>query len=100
MERIRLSQLSAGSIFKIGFFCLLGILLPLCLIFGLLALGGSNTVSVNGRFVHGPAGLVAAIVMGFLFPAVLAGLMTLGGLIARLFGGLLPSLRLRGVSHD
>jgi hypothetical protein len=34
--------------------------------------------------------------MGFIFPALLAGAMTLGGLIARLFGGLLPSLRLRG----
>jgi hypothetical protein len=100
MERIELSQLSAGSIFKIGFFCLLGILLPLCVLFGLLALGGANTVSVNGRFVHGAGGLFAAIVMGFLFPAVLAGLMTLGGLVARLFGRMLPGLRLRGISRD
>jgi hypothetical protein len=57
-------------------------------------------VSVNGRFVHGTSGLFAAIVMGVLFPAVLAGLMTLGGLVARLFGGLLPNLRLRAVARD
>ena len=96
MDKIQLSELSAGSIFKIGFFCLLGILLPFFVLCGLLALSGSNTVTVNGRYVHGVGGLVAAIAMGFLFPAFLAGLMTLGGLVARLFGGRLPDLTLRG----
>ena len=100
MERIRLGQLSAGSIFKIGFFCLLGILLPLFVVAGLLALGGSDTVSVNGRYVHGASGLFAAIAMGFLFPAFLACLMTIGGLVARLFGNRLPGLTLRGGARD
>jgi len=100
VERIQLSQLSAGSIFKIGFFCLLGILLPLFILAGLLALGGSDTVTVNGRYVHGPGGLLAAIVMGVLFPTLLAGLMTLGGLVARLFGSKLPGLTLRGGARD
>ena len=100
MDRIRLNQLSAGAIFKIGFFCLFAILMPIFILCGVLAMGGSDTVSVNGRYVHGIGALIAAIVMGFVFPAVLAGLMTLGGLLARLFGGMLPSLRLRGGARD
>ena len=100
MDRIRLDQLSASAIFKIGFFCLLGILLPFFILCGVLAMGGSNTVMVNGRYVHGVGGLVASIVLGFLIPAVLAGLMTLGGLVARLFGRMLPGVRLRGGARD
>lgn len=100
MERIQLNQLSAGAIFKIGYFCLLGVLLPFFILCGLLALAGSDTVSVNGRYLHGVGGLVAAIVMGFVFPAVAAGLMTLGGLVARLFGRALPGLRLRPAARN
>jgi hypothetical protein len=100
MDRIGLGQLSASAIFKIGFVCLFAILMPFFILCGLLAMGGSDTVSVNGRNVHGVAGLGAAIAMGFIFPALLAGAMTLGGLIARLFGRLLPSLRLRGAARD
>lgn len=100
MDRIRLNQLSAAAIFKIGFFCLLAVLLPFMILCGLLAMGGSNTVMVNGRYVHGVGGLIASLVLGVVMPAVLAGLMTLGGLIARLFGGMLPGLRLRGGARD
>ena len=100
MDRIGLAQLSAGSVFKIGYVCLLAIVLPFATLCGVLAIGGADTISVNGRYVHGPGALVAAIVIAFIFPALTAGLMALGSLIARLFGGMLPSLRLRGGARD
>jgi len=96
MESFRFDRLTAGTIFKIGFFALLGFFLPLFALAGVFAMLGSDVVQVNGRYVHGVSGLVAAIVMAFLFPVILAGAMTLGGLLARLFSGMLPALTLRG----
>ena len=98
MDRIAITQLTAGSVFKVGYFCLLGILLPFFILCGLLAMGGSDVVQVNGRYVHGIEGLIAAIVMAFIFPAIIAGFMTLGALVMRLFARLLPGLSLRGGS--
>ena len=96
MDRIAISQLTAGSVFKVGYFCLLGIFLPFFILCGLLAMAGSDVVSVNGRYVHGVEGLVAAVVMAFIFPAIFAGFMVLGALVMRLFARLLPGLSLRG----
>ena len=95
MERIAFSRLTAGSLFKIGYLALFGFMLPLFLLFGILALMGMDTVTVNGRYVHGVGGLVAAVVMAFLFPAFLAAFMALGGMLVRMLWGPGPSLELR-----
>lgn len=96
MDEVRLNRLTMGSVFKIGYFGSIGLILPLCLIFGLLALGGADTVTVNERYVHGIGGLVAAIVMGLLFPLFFAVLLALGSLPLRLMRDWVPKLKLRG----
>jgi hypothetical protein len=96
MERIALSQLTAGSLFKIGYFSLLAVTLPLFTLFGIAAMTGANTVQLNGVYQHGVGGLVAALVMALIFPAIPAVAMMLGGWILGRFGGRWPSLELRG----
>lgn len=95
MDRIEFGQLTAGSLFKIGYFSLLGFVLPFAVVCGLLAMGGADTVQFNGRYIHGTGALPAAIGLGIVLPAIFAGLLTLGGLIMRIFKRLLPGLALR-----
>ena len=96
MDRLRIGQLTAGSLFKIGYFCLLGICLPFGILTGLMAMGGTDAVQINGRYVHGVEGLIAGIAIGVIFPAIAAGFMVLGGLVMRMFSKILPGLTLRG----
>lgn len=96
MERIELNRLTAGSVFKVGYFSVLGFALPLAVLAGLLAMGGADTVSFNGRYVHGVGGLVAGIALGLILPAILAAFMVLGSLVVRLLRSRGPRLDLRG----
>ncbi|HYE28054.1 MAG TPA: hypothetical protein VEA61_07455 [Allosphingosinicella sp.] len=90
MERIEFRRLKSGSIFRIGYLALLGFVMPLCLLFGLLALAGADTVTLNGRYVHGFGGLAAALALGLGLPAILAGFMVVGSLVVRAVGRLAP----------
>jgi hypothetical protein len=90
MDRIEFRRLRAGSVFRIGYLALLGFVLPLGILFGLLALGGADTVSFNGRYVHGIGGLVGGIVLGLALPAIFAGFMVVGSLVVRALGRLVP----------
>ena len=94
MERIEFNRLTARSVFKVGYFSVLGLALPLALVAGLLALGGADTVSFNG-YVHGIGGLVAGVVLGLLLPAIFAAFMVLGSLVVRLSRSRGPRLDLR-----
>ena len=90
MDRIEFRRLKAGSIFKIGYLALLGFVMPLCILFGLLALAGADTVSLNGRYVHGIGGLIAGVGLGLVLPAILAAFMVVGSLVVRAVGRLVP----------
>lgn len=96
MERIELNRLTARSVFKVGYFSVLGFALPLALVAGLLALGGADTVSFNGGYVHGVGGLVAGILIGLILPVIFAAFMVLGSLVVRLSRSRGPRLDLRG----
>lgn len=94
-DRIEFRRLKARSIFKIGYLALLGFVLPLSVLFGLLALAGADTVSLNGRYVHGIGGLLAGIGLGLVLPAILAAFMVVGSLVVRTAGRLVPKRRAR-----
>jgi hypothetical protein len=96
MDRIALSQLTAGSLFKAGYLSLLAVTLPLFTLFGIAAMTGANTVQLNGVYQHGLGALVAALVMALIFPAIPAVAMMLGGWILGRFGRRGPSLQLQG----
>lgn len=85
MESVEFTRLRAGSIFKIGYLAMLGVVLPLTIIAGLMALGGADTVSLNERNVHGVGGLITAVVLGLILPAIFAGIMVLGSFVVRAF---------------
>jgi hypothetical protein len=95
MDRIALSQLTAGSLFKIGYPTLVVGMFPLFTLFGILALFGGNTVQLNGVYQYGLTGLVTAWVLGLIFPAFLALFMLLGGWILRRLGLASLGLELR-----
>ncbi len=64
---VRIKRLTIGTLFKL---VALGTLIPivaLCLLCGLLALGGMETVQVNGNAVTGAGGLLAAAIMAPIF---------------------------------
>lgn len=100
MDTFSFDRMTAGGFFKVAFFGLLGIMLPFGLVCGVLALLGSNTVTINGSHVHGIGGLIGGITIGVAIPVVFAGLATLGGLIARIFSRMLPVIRLRRGAQD
>lgn len=81
--RVTLDRLYVGSVYKILFVGLACSMLPLCLVFGVFAVFGFNTVTWNGQAVHGWSGLflsplIAAMVTGlftlFVGTACIAGL--------------------------
>jgi len=64
---VRISRLSVGTVFKL---VALGTLIPiwgLCILCGLLALGGMQTVHVNGSTVTGAKGFLAALILAPIF---------------------------------
>ena len=82
-SQIKLDQLTAGSIYKITFLGLAFSLMPLCLVFGVFAVFGFNTIIWNGQPVHGLNGLllspiiaaiIASLLGGFVGTACVAGL--------------------------
>lgn len=66
--RISLTRLYVGSVYKLVFVGTAFSLIPLCLVFGLLAAFGFNTVQWEGRHMHG--------VMGFLLGPLIGIMMT------------------------
>ena len=57
-------RLSVGSIYKLMFIGLTSSLIPLGLVFGVLALLGANTVRWNNEPLHGFSGLFAGPLLG------------------------------------
>lgn len=100
MDRIAFSQLTGGSLFKIGYVSLAAVALPLFTLLGLAAMGGADTVSVNGVYQHGPGALIAAWVMAAIFPAIPAAAMSLGGWLVARFGRGWPSLAIKPPAQD
>jgi hypothetical protein len=71
--RITLDRLYAGSVYKLIFTGLLCAMLPLAIIFGVLATFGANTVTWNGQTIYGVMALVVSPLIGLLS----AGIFTL-----------------------
>lgn len=65
-SRFSVQRLSAGSIFKIMFVGLAASLVPLGILFGILAASGFDTVHWNGEALHGVAKLVTGPLLGLL----------------------------------
>lgn len=68
---ISLQRLSAGSIYKLWFIGLATTLVPLGLVFGVLAWLGSGTVTWYGQNLQGVPGLLAAPLMGLFMAAAM-----------------------------
>lgn len=88
-------RLGVGTVYKLWFIGMLASMLPLGLLFGVLAAFGYNTVTWNGEPLYGVAGLVSGPLMG-LFLAVRFTLL-LGSAAALglwLYSKLRPSSRL------
>jgi hypothetical protein len=62
--RITLSRLEVYSVYKLIFIGLACSLIPLGVVFGVLALFGANTVNWNGQPLHGFVGLIASPFIG------------------------------------
>ena len=79
---IKPRRLSIGSVYKLWFIGLSMSLVPLGILFGVLALFGLNTVTWNQQPVHGIAGLAGGLLIGvflaLLFTAILGTAAALG----------------------
>jgi hypothetical protein len=77
MEKLEIRRLSFFSVFKILF---IGLLLPLFvfgLVCGLAAMGGANTVSINGQPIYGIQGLLGGLAIGVFLPLFFAFLFSI-----------------------
>jgi len=57
-------RLSTGTVYKLWFIGLSVSLVPLCILFGVLALFGFNTVTWNGQHLHGVSGFIVSLFIG------------------------------------
>ena len=81
LNEINFGQLPAGTIFKIGFLCNLGIWGMFALLVGGLALFGFETVKWSGTYVTGFSGLIIGLIISAIFAVFGAVLLFLGGLL-------------------
>ncbi|MBB4631227.1 hypothetical protein [Sphingosinicella soli] len=93
MQEIKVSRLSAGSVFKFGYVAYAMLFLPIMVLLGLYGMSGGTAVYQNGQPVYGIAALITAIFIGLIIPAILAVWLLLGTLILRLAKDRAPSLR-------
>lgn len=73
-EQIKTKGIGLGTLFKILFIGLALSLGPLIIIFGIFALFGYGTITVNNEIVTGGKGLLASIIMAPIFSIVFAGI--------------------------
>jgi len=82
MEKLEFQRMGAGSVYKLVFTGLACGFIPLCILCGIMALFGLNTVTWNGQSVTGPSALVAAPLIGLflslLFTALFGSVIALG----------------------
>ena len=64
--------MKASSVLKLVVLASTFVFFPLCLFFGVLALGGATTVKISGSPVTGIPGLLAAIAMAPLFVGLIS----------------------------
>jgi len=69
-QELTIRKLSKRTLFKILLIGLCGGIMPLCVLMGILSLFGANTVEVNGHYLTGLTGFIAAPIIG-LFVGVL-----------------------------
>jgi len=84
----RIQRLSAGTVFKLVAVGLACSLLPLCILFGVLAAFGAQTITWNGQHLTGVSGLAMSPVIGLMITGI--GTVLLGSACA--FGLWLYSL--------
>lgn len=79
---ISTQRLSFGSVYKLWLIGLTTFMIPLGVLFGVLALFGFNTVTWNKQSLHGIAGLIGGPLIGIfialLFTALLGSAAALG----------------------
>lgn len=61
---MRVLRLTAGTIYKILFVGLVFSMLPLSVLFGIMAFFGANTITWNGQNIYGFWGLISGIAVG------------------------------------
>lgn len=84
MENITANRLAAGSVLRFAYPAHLALVLPICLLFGLIGMMGGSTVHYNDQTVHGLPGLFIALALGAIFPLLPAFCFWLGVLVLRL----------------
>ncbi|MCZ2496122.1 hypothetical protein GN316_05075 [Xylophilus sp. Kf1] len=79
---IRAERLSVKTVYKLVFLGLIGSMVPLGLVVGFFALLGFDMVHLNGRSLHGIAGLIGgpiiSVFVAMLFTAFMGSLIVLG----------------------
>ena len=82
MEKLEFQRIGAGSVYKLVFTGFVCGFLPLCIIFGVLALFGMNTVTLNGQPVTGPSALILGpllgVILSLVFTAIFGSIIALG----------------------
>ena len=99
--RISLTRLYVGSVYKLVFIGLTFSMLPLSIVFGVLALFGGNTVQWNGQAVQGVAGLLLSPVIGVMVVGIFTAFLGTACVVGLwLFSKMRPlSLWAKDVSH-
>ena len=93
-------RLTIGTIFKL---VAIGTSIPIIgfsVLCGILALNGMQTVTVNGSYVTGGTGLVAALIIGPLFWLIMTVIFGLGAFISLWLFSLARPLRVGFVPVD
>lgn len=89
--KIRIRRIKAGSLFKLVFIASGTVLMPMFVIFGIMALFGAETVTISNEPVTGIMGLIAALIMAPIFTLIFTIFLWIGAYLGiRLFGYFKP----------
>ncbi len=64
IQDLTIRRLRAGTLFRIYIVGSLFVLTPLCIVCGIAALFGADTLEINGSHVHGVLALFASMLLG------------------------------------
>jgi hypothetical protein len=73
-QELLISRLSAKSIYQLSLVAFIFSIVPFCIVMGVFAVFGADTVKWNGEAIVGIKGLIASPFLGFFIAVVFTGL--------------------------